>query len=125
MRLSVFVFLALVAIAAAQAQKPASDIDIKAQISECYDKIGDPCQNATDKIENEACVSSLITTEVCVGQCEYDNKDSLQKVLGCYKSICKSENSYIQTYLGKVYTCLSGISILGFTLAASTLALLL
>ncbi|KAL4482911.1 hypothetical protein ABPG74_018937 [Tetrahymena malaccensis] len=123
MRLSVFAFLALIAIAAAQAQKPANDIDIKTQILECYDKTEAPCKNATDE-EQEDCNSSFITTEVCVSKCENDNKDSLQDILGCY-SKCKSENKYVQTYFGKVYTCLSGISILAFTVAASALALLL
>ncbi|KAL4482904.1 hypothetical protein ABPG74_018930 [Tetrahymena malaccensis] len=124
MRLSVFVLLALIAIAVAQTQEPSNDIDIDALVEDCTKKIGYPCKNGTNE-ENKACSSYLPTTEECISKCQDDNKNQLQDILGCYRSKCQSENTDVQTYFGKLYTCLSGISILAFTLSVSALALLL
>ncbi|KAL4482912.1 hypothetical protein ABPG74_018938 [Tetrahymena malaccensis] len=125
MRLSVLAFLALIAIAATQAQQLADDIDLSDQVLNCYDKLGDPCQNAINKEEKDDCMSSFIPNQECISKCVYNNKDQLQQIVECFKSICKTENNNVQTYYGKMQTCLSGISILAFTVAASALALLL
>ncbi|KAL4482907.1 hypothetical protein ABPG74_018933 [Tetrahymena malaccensis] len=124
MKLSVFILLALVGIAVAQTQEPSNGIDLDALVENCTKKIGYPCKNGTNE-ENEACNTYFPTTYECVTQCKNDNKDKLQEILRCYKSKCQAENTDVQTYFGKLYTCLSGISILAFTFAASALALLL
>ncbi|KAL4482914.1 hypothetical protein ABPG74_018940 [Tetrahymena malaccensis] len=124
MRLSVFVLLALVAIATAETKEPANGTDIDALIESCYGQIGYACKNGT-KEENKACKESYDPIQECVFKCKKENEGKLQNMLECYQSDCQSENTDVQSYFGKLYTCLNGISILAFTVAASALALLL
>ncbi|EAS00506.1 transmembrane protein, putative (macronuclear) [Tetrahymena thermophila SB210] len=124
MRFCAFVLLALVAIAAAQ-QDATTENDKQAQIQECIDKIGKPCENGTTE-EKQDCNLELGKLFNCLDKCFEENKENKNEIYICQKSKCKSENDDAQAFYDKKISCMNnGINILAFTVIASALALLL